>query len=300
MLRQTKHGLGRGLDALLGDPVEPQETAAPAPAQKQESGDAVREIAISLIDTNPDQPRKRFEESSLEELAASIASVGVIQPLIVKENGGRYQIIAGERRWRASLKAGLTAVPCIVRTWDETKRLEVALVENLQRDDLNPVEEALGIQNLMEQCGYTQETVSARIGRSRPAVANLLRLLHLPEKVLDMLRDGRLSAGHARALVTLPDADSQLRIANLAVAQGWSVRQMEDICKKRADAPAEKPAKAEKTGEMKKLERMGRSVFGTKAELIGNEDKGKFVLHYYNKDDLQRIWDILECMGQNI
>ena len=300
MLRQTKHGLGRGLDALLGDPAVPQETVPDAAAVPQEAGDAVREISITLIDTNPDQPRKRFEETSLEELAASIASVGVIQPLIVKENNGRYQIIAGERRWRASLKAGLTAVPCIVRTWDEAKRLEVALVENLQRDDLNPVEEALGIKNLMEQCGYTQETVSARIGRSRSAVANLLRLLHLPDPVLDMLRDGRLSAGHARALVTLEDASSQLRIANLAVAQGWSVRQMENICKKRADVLAEKPAKVEKTGEMKKLERMGRSVFGTKAELVGDESKGKLVLHYYSRDDLQRIWDVLECMGQNL
>lgn len=300
MARQTKHGLGRGLDALLGGvqsaPVQPEQNRTDAAA----AGDVVRQIPTARIDPNPDQPRKRFRDESIEELAISIQSVGIIQPLIVKESGDRYQIIAGERRWRAALKIGLDTVPCIVRSWDEAMRLETSLIENLQREDLDPIEEAQGIRALMDQCGYTQEVVAQRLGKSRPAVANLLRLLNLPASIQIMLQERKLSAGHARALVALPNEDIQIRLANLAAAQGWSVRQMEQICARQGRvSKAEKPKKPEKTGEIKNLERMARDIFGTKAELHGDENKGRFILHYYSRDDLEHIWEILELLRQS-
>ncbi len=295
-----RQGLGRGLDALLGgveetvDQMTAHSHAEPAVA----AGDAVQMLRLSDIDPNRDQPRRRFDETALQELAESIRAVGVIQPILVHKTGERYTIIAGERRWRASRLAGLSEIPAIIRDWDDVRRLEAALVENLQRDDLNPVEEAMGVSRLMEQCGLTQEAAAERLGKSRPAVANLLRLLTLPESILNMLRDGRLSAGHARALVTV-SRDMQLRLAQLAVAQGWSVRQLERIC---AQQNAEqKPQKEEKLRdpEFKRLERMARDVFGTRAELSGDEQKGKLIVHYQTADDLQRIWDLLEFMQQN-
>lgn len=301
-----RQGLGRGLDALLGGIEEPaaaaalhQNTDAAARKAQENAGDAVVMLRLSDIDPNKDQPRRRFDEEALRELADSIRTMGVIQPILVCRSGDRYTIIAGERRWRASRMAELTEIPAIVRDWDEVKRLEAALVENLQRNDLNPVEEAMGVSRLMEQCGLTQEQAAERLGKSRPAVANLIRLLTLPEPILNMLREGRLSAGHARALVTIP-RDMQLRLAQLAAAQGWSVRQLERICaQQNAGGKPEKPAPKPRDPEFRRLERMARDVFGTRAELTGDEQKGKLVVHYQTADDLQRIWDLLEFMQQS-
>ncbi len=296
MAKPTKHGLGRGLDALLGG--APEEMRAEAPVQAP-SPDQVRLIRISEIDPNRAQPRRRFNEDALRELAESIESVGVIQPVIVRALNGRYQLIAGERRWRASRLAGLSEIPAIVRDWDEVKRLEVTLIENLQRDDLNPIEEAQGVKQLMEQCGYTQEDAAKRLGKSRPALANLLRLLSLHEKVIALVEENKLSAGHARALAGLPDKSSQVKLANLCAAQGWSVRQLERICQqtlKEDSAPP--PARPQPPREAKELEKMAREAFGTKAELDGDLDKGRLVLHYYSSDDLQRIWDVLDGIGK--
>ena len=298
-MAKARNGLGRGLDALLGGLPDEVETANPLMSQAQaEAGDAVVSLKLNDIDPNRDQPRRRFSEEALEELAASIRAVGVIQPILVYKSGRRYTIIAGERRWRAARLAGLNEIPAIVRDWDEVKRLEAALIENLQRDDLNPVEEAMGVKGLMEQCGLTQEATAERLGKSRPAVANLLRLLTLPDPILDMLREGALSAGHARALVALP-ASEQLRLAQLAVAEGWSVRQLEKICAQQAAGkkPEKKP-EPPRDPEFKRLERMARDVFGTKAELTGNETHGKLIVHYQTADDLQRICDLLEIMQQ--
>jgi len=291
-----KAGLGRGLSALLGETesfVTPGDEKA---AVKSE--ETVVQIGIDQIDPNAEQPRKRFNQDALEQLAASIRSVGVLQPILVHRVENRYSIIAGERRWRAARLAGLKEIPAIVRDMEKTARYAAALIENLQRDDLNPVEEAMGVKALMEQCGYTQEAAAERIGRSRSAVANLLRLLNLPEEILAMLEDGRLSAGHARALVTLGDRTGQLRLANLAVAQGWSVRQMEKICAQQNGEKPEKPAKAEKErpAEFAQLENMARRAFGTKAEIDGDEKKGRLILKYYSQEDLQRIWDMLESV----
>lgn len=303
MAKKVQRGLGRGLGALLGDVVEQEETQVqPQPqvqaqaeeAQPEQPVDAVRMLPIHSIDPNRDQPRRTFDEEALKELAQSIKAVGVLQPIIVAQEGDRYTIIAGERRYRASRLAELEEIPAIVREWDEQTRLEAALIENLQRDDLNPIEEAMGVRRLMDESGLTQEKVAERIGKSRPAVANLLRLLTLPDMVRQLLIEGKLSAGHARALVTV-DRKRQIQLANLAVQQGWSVRQLERICAQTQDKP--KKEKTPKDAQFVQLESMARELFGTRAKLDGNMNGGKLTLYYYSADDLQRIWDVMEMAG---
>ena len=297
MAKKVQRGLGRGLGALLGDDVMEQSAAAPeVKAPAEETQDAVRMLPIRLIDPNRDQPRRSFDEDALRELAASIEAVGVIQPIIVAESGERYSIIAGERRYRASRMARLDEIPAIVRNWDEQRRLEAALIENLQRDDLNPIEEALGVKRLMEESSLTQEKVAERLGKSRPAVANLLRLLTLEESVQQLLIEGKLSAGHARALVTV-DRKRQVQLANLTVQQGWSVRQLERICAQPVKEEQPKPAKV-RDQQFSRLEGMARELFGTRAKLDGTQDSGKLTLFYYSADDLQRIWEVLEMAGE--
>lgn len=291
MAKKVQRGLGRGLGALLGDVVEEaaQAEASAAPV------DEVKSLPIHLIDPNRDQPRQSFDEAALQELADSIRAVGVIQPIIVRPDGERYTIIAGERRYRASRLAELQEIPAIIRDWDQQRRLEAALIENLQRDDLNPVEEAMGVRRLMDEAGLTQEETARRLGKSRPAVANLLRLLTLQDRVIELLKAGKLSAGHARALVTV-DPARQVQLAELTVQQGWSVRQLERICAQ----PAKEPPKPRlpKDQQVKALENMARELFGTRVRLDGDAEKGKITLYYYNGDDLQRIWDVLEMAGE--
>ena len=294
MAKKVQRGLGRGLGALLGDAVEEQQEVVQASTEEQKAVDEVRMLPIHLIDPNREQPRRSFNEDALNELAASIRSVGVLQPIIVAREGERYTIIAGERRYRASRIAEMTEIPAIVRNWDEQTRLEAALIENLQRDDLNPIEEALGVRRLMDEAGLTQEKVAERLGKSRPTVANLLRLLTLADVVRQMVIDGRLSAGHARALVTVPHK-RQVQLANLTVQQGWSVRQLERICAQ--PVKEEKPPKPKRDAQLGKLEGMARELFGTRVKLDGDESNGKITLYYYNADDLQRIWDVLEMAG---
>ena len=297
MAKKVQRGLGRGLGALLGDDVMEQSAAAPeVKAPAEETQDAVRMLPIRLIDPNRDQPRRSFDEDALRELAASIEAVGVIQPIIVAAEGERYSIIAGERRYRASRMAGLEEIPAIVRNWDEQRRLEAALIENLQRDDLNPIEEAMGVKRLMEESSLTQEKVAERLGKSRPAVANLLRLLTLEESVQQLLIEGKLSAGHARALVTV-DRKRQVQLANLTVQQGWSVRQLERICAQPVKQEEPKPVKV-RDQQFSRLEGMARELFGTRAKLDGTQDSGKLTLFYYSADDLQRIWEVLEMAGE--
>ena len=294
MAKKLQRGLGRGLGALLGEDViaAPSEPAVSEAATAEDGADVVRMLPIGLIDPNREQPRRSFDEAALNELAASIRAVGVLQPIIVSPSGERYTIIAGERRYRASRLAELSEIPAIVRDWDSQKRLEAALIENLQRDDLNPVEEAMGVRRLMDEAGLTQEKVAERLGKSRPAVANLLRLLNLPESVRQMLIDGRLSAGHARALVTV-DPRRQVQLANLTVQQGWSVRQLERICAQPVKEEVKKP-RIPRDAQIGELESMARELFGTRVKLDGNADSGRITLYYYNGDDLQRIWDVLE------
>ena len=299
MAKKVQRGLGRGLGALLGDVVEQEEVQVQPQAPVEEAApqapvDAVRMLPIHSIDPNREQPRRSFDEEALKELAQSIKAVGVIQPIIVAPSGDRFTIIAGERRYRASRLAELDEIPAIVRDWDEQTRLEAALIENLQRNDLNPIEEAMGVRRLMDETGLTQEKVAERLGKSRPAVANLLRLLSLPDTIRQMLIDGKLSAGHARALVAV-DRKRQIQLANLAVQQGWSVRQMERICSQPVEK--EKKEKQPRDAQFGQLENMARELFGTRVKLDGNESGGKITLYYYSADDLQRIWDVMEMAG---
>ena len=293
MAKKVQRGLGRGLGALLGDDVE--SAAAPQPAE-QTAVDEVRMLPIHLIDPNREQPRRSFDEGALNDLAQSIRAVGVLQPIIVAQSGERYTIIAGERRYRASRLAEKTEIPAIVRDWDEQTRLEAALIENLQRDNLNPIEEAMGVRRLMDETGLTQEQAAERLGKSRPAVANLLRRLTLPDAVRQMLIEGKLSAGHGRALVTV-DRKRQIQLANLTVQQGWSVRQLERICAQPVKEESKKP-RIQRDAQFTQLEGMARELFGTRVKLDGDANNGKITLYYYNADDLQRIWDVLEMANE--
>ena len=290
MPKKTR-GLARGLDALLPE----LDSAAPGAGQ---------EIAIGDIDPNPDQPRRAFSEESIAQLAQSIADQGVLQPILVTPtSGGRYRIVAGERRWRAARAAGLTAVPCVVRELDVVKQMEIALIENLQREDLNPIETAMAIQSLMKQCGYTQETVAQRLAKSRPAVANLLRLLTLPDQIIAMVRQGTLSAGHARVLAGLDDASMQQQLASRTIAEGWSVRQLETAAAllKQDAAKLPKPEKKLRVlpAELTELETLCRETFGMRATLTGTCKKGKIVLQYYSQDELERLNELLQQMNNN-
>ena len=286
MMAKKSLGLGRCLDALLPE------------ADESLSG-GVQEIAIGDIDPNPDQPRRVFQEESIAQLAQSIREQGVLQPILVTpEDGGRYRIVAGERRWRASRAAGLDAVPCLVRDLDVIQQMEIALVENLQREDLNPIEAARGIRSLMQQCGYTQEAVANRLSKSRPAVANLLRLLTLPEEVMALVEKGALSAGHARVLAGMEDDAAKLALARETVEKGYSVRQLEALaasCKVEPKKPA--PARRALPAELSELESRVRETLGVRATLSGTAKKGKIVLQYYSQEELEHLSDLLSRLG---
>ena len=282
-------GLGKGLGALLGD------FDAPAPA----SG-GVRQVPIARVEPNPAQPRSNFDPEALQDLADSISAHGIIQPLSVRElPGDIYQIIAGERRWRAARLAGLTEVPVLVIEADERKAMELALIENLQREDLNPIEEARGYQVLQDEHGLSQAEISARVGKSRPAVANSLRLLTLCPEVLAMVEGGELSAGHARAIVALPGEKAQLSCARKVLALRLSVRQTEALCKKLLKEPAEAPAPAPAVSVDYYAEcaRDLSRTLGRRAKIVAGKRKGRVELEYYGLDDLQRLLDALETLG---
>ena len=244
---KKKKGLGRGLDALLDPYVD---VAASA-----EQGGGVREVDIHDIDTNREQPRKTFDEAALSELAESIKVHGIVQPLIVREKNGRFQIVAGERRFRAARLAKLKTVPVLTVDYDDAKMQEVALIENIQREDLNPIEEASAIRFLMQQHDMTQEEVSTRIGKSRPAVANALRLLQLPETVVDLVREGTISAGHGRAIAGVSDKALQQKLADETVRLGYSVRALESRIKNLSvDKPQKKTDKGDTAARHKLLD----------------------------------------------
>lgn len=276
------HGLGRGLDSLLPGTDDPELT--------------IQELDIDIIDPNPEQPRRTFNKESISQLAQSIRDQGVLQPLlVVPRNGGRYRIIAGERRYRASREAGLKTVPCVIRDMDVIQQMEVALIENLQREDLNPLDAAQGIRALMQQCGYTQEKVALRLGKSRPAVANLLRLLTLPDSVTEMVRDGKLSAGHARVLAGLSKDEEKIALAKRTVEEDLSVRQLEQIAAAKKD---KQPAKKERktrvlTAELRELQEYLLEKTGMKTTLTGTVNKGKIVLTYSSKAELETLYELL-------
>ena len=280
----SQKGLGRGLGALLGD--FDQDAAEDS---------AYKLLPLHRVEPNPDQPRQDFDEEELAALAESIRVHGVLQPLTVRETGGGYyQIIAGERRWRASRMAGLTDVPAIVIEADDKKAKELALIENLQRQDLNSVEEALGYQSLMNEFGLTQEEAAQRVGKSRPAVANALRLLTLDERVLDMLRAGSITAGHAKAILMLKSEKKQLEAAQKIANLGLSVRQAELLCKNMSkEQPEKKEPATFQVDYVKECEKSLSKHLGRGVKIVNGKRKGRFELEFYGQDDLQTLLDAL-------
>ena len=287
-----KMGLGRGLSAILPDVEDVVESVEAAPGAAPLPEGTVVEIPVGDVDPNRNQPRKRFDDDALLALAESIRHNGVISPILVAHEGGRYTIIAGERRWRAARIAGLDTIPAIVREWDEVRRREAALVENIQRENLNAIEEAQGISALMNECALTQEAVAERLGRSRPAVANLLRLLNLPQRIQQAVIEGALSAGHARVLAGIEDRELQANLFAKTLQFGWSVRQLEAAVKN-APEKKEKKQPAPLPVEYEELTERLRSATGLKVSLVGSEQKGKIVLEYASQEELQRLWDLM-------
>ena len=276
-------GLGRGLGALLGDVEE---------VSQEQS--AYRMLPIYKVEPNPDQPRQDFDEEELQLLADSITVHGVIQPLTVRElPSGYYQIIAGERRWRAARLAELSEVPAVVIEADDKKAMELALIENLQRQDLNPVEEALGYRSLMQDYGLTQEDAAARVGKSRPAVANSLRLLHLPEEIQSKVRSGVLTAGHARAILSLKSEKKQLEAAQKIAALGLSVRQAELLCKNMVKEPKPEPKVTLAVDYVAECEKNLSKHLGRGVKIVNGKRKGRFELEFYGQEDLQNLLDAL-------
>ena len=283
MARAKKGGLGKGLDALFMD----NETV--------DSGGVVT-LRLGQIEPNRDQPRKIFSEEALNELADSIREHGVLQPLLVRPlPGGSYQLVAGERRWRASRMAGLQEVPVVIREMDEEQAMEIALIENLQREDLNAIEEATGYKQLMERYGMTQEQVAKRVGKSRPAIANALRLLNLPPKVMDMVGEGEVSPGHARALLAFDDQDRIVEIAQKVKTGKYSVRDIERMAKnqnekkeKAAKAP-EEPAWGGKSAFLTEMEIAMSMEMGRKVRIIPNGEGGTLQIQFWDEEDLKSL-----------
>ena len=281
-------GLGRGLGALLGDYN-----------QGPEADGSLRQLPLQKVEPNPDQPRRDFNEEELQALADSIGEHGILQPLTVREmpHSGYYQIIAGERRWRAARMAGLTEVPALVIEADDRQAMELALIENLQRQDLNPVEEAQGYHSLLEDYGLTQEEAARRVGKSRPAVVNALRLLNLEADILEQIRSGALSPGHARAILSLKDGKKRQEAAQKIVSLDLSVRQAEALCRSLGREPKPEPptgtlqvnyvAECEKT----LSRRLGRGV-----KIVTGKRKGRFELEFYGPEDLQRLYEALQTL----
>ena len=281
-----KMGLGRGLDALLPE-IEEQENV-------------VREIAIADIDRNPQQPRRDFDEEALKSLSESIRASGVLTPLLVVQTGARYRLVAGERRLRASLMAGLQTVPCVVRDFSRQQEMEATLVENLQREDLNPVEEAEGIRALMEQCGYTQEKAAERLSKSRPAVANSLRLLNLEKEILAEVRSGKLSAGHARVLAGIHDPEDRKVLFRRALNEHLSVRQLEMLAADLAAGVRVQPRKQAPKSlslELRDMQERLRTAVGVqRVTMQGGDKRGKVILSYRSAEELDLIYAALETL----
>jgi len=280
----SNKGLGRGLGALLGD-------FSDEPVYEKS---AYQQLPIYKVEPNPDQPRQDFDEEELQTLADSISVHGIIQPLTVRElPSGYYQIIAGERRWRAARLAGLSDVPVVVIEADDKKAMELALIENLQRQDLNPVEEALGYQTLINEYGLTQEEAAQQVGKSRPAVANALRLLGLCPEVLELLRSGQITAGHARAILTLKSEKKQQEAAKKILALALSVRQAETLCKNMTKEPEKKKEEIFAVDYVAECEKQLSKHLGRGVKIVNGKRKGRFELEFYGQEDLQTLLDAL-------
>ncbi len=282
MKSNVRRGLGKGLGALIES------------VDINDSG--VTEVKLNDIEPNTGQPRKYFDDEKLAQLAESIKQHGVVQPLIVSRSGSAYKIVAGERRWRAARLAGLQTVPVIVRDFSDRKIMEVALIENIQREDLNPIEEAEAYNKLIEEYKMTQEEISATVGKSRSAVANSIRLLNLQEKIKELIISGEISSGHARALLSIEDQAIQMKAVEEIIKKGLSVRDTEALVKKLTTKKAKKQPKEDNV-EIKALEDRLREIFGTKVQIMNNKKKGKILIEYYSTDELDRIITMIEGLN---
>lgn len=279
-----KKGLGKGLGALI--------TSA-------DTGDTgVKEIRLNDIEPNSTQPRKEFNDEKMAQLAQSIKQHGVVQPLIVQRDGTGYKIVAGERRWRAAKIAGLKTVPVIVRDLSDKQVMEIALIENLQREDLNPIEEAEAYNKLIDDFGMTQEEISATVGKSRPAIANSLRLLSLQEKIRKLLIEGEITSGHGRALLAIEEKSLQFKVAEEIIRKQLSVRETELLVKGLKTKKKTKKKKNDDAAEYRAIEDRFREVFGTKVKIMNNQKNGKIVIEYYSLDELDRIISLVEKMNK--
>ena len=293
-----KKGLGKGLNALLSIYDEEEEQDENVSRETKPASNGIEGIDISLIYANPNQPRKTFDETALKELATSIKTHGIIQPIVLnRAEDGKYMIIAGERRWRAAKMAGLEQVPAFVRNYTPKQIKEISIIENLQREDLNPIEAARAIKQLMDEDDLTQEAVADRIGKSRPAIANTLRLLNLPMDVIELIEKNKLSAGHARCLVALSSPIEQTKVAQAAVAKKLSVREMEKLVKNLLNPVKERP-KTEQSLELRGMIEEMQRTFATKVSAIGNDNKGRIYIDYYSKDDLDRIAELIQLINK--
>lgn len=278
-----KTGLGKGLDALFSSNVPEEE-------QKKEN-EIVQNIKVTEIEPNRNQPRRKFDEESLEELAESIKRYGVIQPIIVTKKDNYYEIVAGERRWRASKKAGLTEMPVIVRENDERKNKEIALIENIQREDLNPIEKARGLRALMDEYGMTQQQLADTIGKSRSGIANTVRILNLDQRVIDLVLEGKLTEGHCKALLAVDDKDKQYSMALYMIESGDTVREAE---KKMSLRKKMKKKDQKYEAIYRDIENRFQGFFGTKVKVDAKQNRGKIIIEYTSNDDLSRLLDLIQ------
>ncbi|HOM02282.1 MAG TPA: ParB/RepB/Spo0J family partition protein [Acetivibrio sp.] len=286
----SKKGLGKGLGALISGAGE----------EKVDSG--VVEVKINDVEPNSSQPRKYFDTEKLEQLAESIRQHGVVQPIIVRRENDTYKIVAGERRWRAARLAGLTTIPVIEKDLSNKQIMEIALIENIQREDLNPIEEAEAYSRLLNEFNMTQEELSNSIGKSRSAIANTIRLLGLTEKVKEKLIEGQITSGHARALLPIEDKELQEKLCDEIIDKNLTVRQVESLVKKKLDDVKDKENKRNNIDKVNKeeylkIEENLQNIFGTKVKLINNNKKGKIMIEYYSEDELERLIELLRSIG---
>ena len=302
MAAAKKGGLGRGLDALFADAVpvsdplkeeKKQETQVRA---EEQSGDAVQYINIHDIMPNANQPRKTFSEEKIEELSKSIKEHGIIQPIVVRKKGKSYEIVAGERRWRAARKAELAKVPCLIRELSDEQNMLIAIIENMQREDLNPVEEAEGLNQMIVTFGMTQEQISKSVGKSRPYIANSLRLLKLPEYIKEEMAEGRLSAAHGRTLVTIEDENVRKSLCERIIKEGLSVRETEKLVSEQGKGKKRKPAARVKNPDVARVEEELKETLGTRVIINQNGKKGKIEIEFFSRDELDRLIELLKTL----
>ena len=294
-----KSGLGKGLDSLIPD-HQSEKTGLHTESEESGSNDGVVMVKISKVEPNKNQPRKQFDEDSLLELADSIKLYGVLQPLLVLDKGNYYEIIAGERRWRAAKLAGIKEIPVLIKEYTEREIVEISLIENIQRENLNPIEEAIAYKRLLEDFNLKQDEIAERVAKSRTAVTNSIRLLKLDEKVQQMLIDEMISTGHARALLAITDPQEQVNLANQVFDEKLSVRETEKLIKKLLE-PVKRVEKKEEPAvdaAYEQMEEKMKGIMGTKVTIHRKKkDKGKIEIEYYSQDELERIIDIFESIG---